>query len=250
MGYQIRRSSSKVSVLPGVMQYALTSLHLVYSDRSMLAHNHGRAPFIEYVTRHQVYGRTRSVDVHREGFIVGSKAQLSTSPPPPQSSYSNVWGTAIIDIRGSKLTLGTKTFNSLVTSSIRIDSPYEPEVGPSTHHFTISSNEQSRDIKIFIHKESWNKAKKFMMETHNHTINTYDFLYQTRQLQTNFRYRSTYNRSRAVCMIIYSHNLRLFDIFTLSQCDNGHGISDYNIMSEVFREIALKYLKKILTTKR
>jgi hypothetical protein len=89
--------------------------------------------------------------------------------------------TTIIDNHGSKLILSTKTFNPLVASSIRIDSFYEPEVGPSTQHFTISSNEQSKNIKIYIHKESWNKAKKLMMEPQNRTINSYDFLYQTRQ---------------------------------------------------------------------
>ncbi|KAG0734644.1 hypothetical protein G6F23_012211 [Rhizopus arrhizus] len=90
---------------------------------------------------HEVYGRTRSVDVHREDFTVKSKQQPSSSLPPPRSPYRNIWVTTIIDNHGSKLIFGTKTFNSLVTSSIRIDSPYEPEVGPSTHHFTISSNE-------------------------------------------------------------------------------------------------------------
>ncbi|KAI7892568.1 uncharacterized protein EV154DRAFT_395939, partial [Mucor mucedo] len=123
--------------------------------------------------------------------------------------HRNIWVTTIIDNHGSKLIFGTKRLNSLVTSSIRIDSPYEPEVGPSTHHFTISSNEQSRDIKIYIHKEFWNKAKKkkkkLMAEPHKHTINTYDFLYQTRQIQTNFYYRSAYNRSRAASMITDNH---------------------------------------------
>ncbi|KAG0928978.1 hypothetical protein G6F32_012418 [Rhizopus arrhizus] len=218
-----------------------TKKHIKYSCSALLA---GMIMVINskaiLVICHEVYGRTRSVDVHREDFTVKSKQQPSSSLPPPRSPYRNIWVTTIIDNHGSKLIFGTKTFNSLVTSSIRIDSPYEPEVGPSTHHFTISSNEQSRNIKIYIHKESWNKAKKLMMEPHNHIINTYDFLYQTRQIQTNFHYRSTYNRSRAACMITDNHTLYPYNIFTLSQCDNGHDISDYKTMSEVFREIALK----------
>ncbi|KAG2209256.1 hypothetical protein INT47_005548 [Mucor saturninus] len=93
-----------------------------------------------------VYGRTRSVNVHREDFTVKSKQPSPSSLPPPRFPYRNIWVTTITDNHGSKLIFGTKTFNSLVTSSIRIDSPYEPEVGPSTHHFTIFSNEQSRDV--------------------------------------------------------------------------------------------------------
>ena len=222
-----------------------TKKHIKYSCSALLA---GMIMVINskaiLVICHEVYGRMRSVDVHREDFTVKSKQQPSSSLPPPRSPYRNIWVTTIIDNHGSKLIFGTKTFNSLVTSSIRIDSPYEPEVGPSTHHFTISSNEQSRNIKIYIHKESWNKAKKLMMEPHNHIINTYDFLYQTRQIQTNFHYRSTYNRSRAACMITDNHTLYPYNIFTLSQCDNGHDISDYKTMSEVFREIALKIFEE------
>ncbi|KAI7893286.1 uncharacterized protein EV154DRAFT_537139 [Mucor mucedo] len=91
---------------------------------------------------HEVYGRTRSILLLNQ----------NNHHLPPRSPYRNIWVTTITDNHGSKLIFGTKTFNSLVTSSIRIDSPYAPEVGPSTHHFTISSNKQSRDIKIYIHR--------------------------------------------------------------------------------------------------
>lgn len=132
-----------------------TKKHIKYSCSALLV---GMIMVINskaiLVICHEVYGRMRSVDVHREDFTVKSKQQPSSSLPPPRSPYRNIWVTTIIDNHGSKLIFGTKTFNSLVTSSIRIDSPYEPEVGPSTHHFTISSNEQSRNIKIYIHKES------------------------------------------------------------------------------------------------
>ncbi|CAO3609354.1 unnamed protein product [Mucor hiemalis] len=79
-----------------------------------------------------------------------------------------------------------------------------------------------------------------MIEPHNHTINTYDFLYRTRQIETNFHYRSAYDRSRAASMITDNHTLYPYNIFTLSQCNNGPDISDYRTISEVFREIALK----------
>ncbi|KAI9478253.1 MAG: hypothetical protein EXX96DRAFT_595657 [Benjaminiella poitrasii] len=223
-----------------------TKKHIKYSCSALLA---GMIMVINskaiLVLCHEVYGRTRSVDVHREDFTSDCDNIHNNNHHLPHSlhldpPYRNIWVTTITDNHGSKLIFGTKTFNSLVTSSIRIDSPYEPEVGPYTHHFTISSNEQSRDIKIYIHKESWNKAKKLIIEPHNHTINTYDFLYQTRQIQTNFHYRSAYNRSRAASMITDNHTLYPYNIFTLSQCNNGPDISDYKTMSEVFREIALK----------
>lgn len=132
----------------------------------------------------EVYGRKRSVDVHREDFTDKSKLQTSSSLPPHRSIYSNIWVTTIVDKQGSKLVLGTKIFNSLITSSIRIDSFHEPEVGPTTQHFIMSSQEQSRNVKIYIFKESWEKAKKLMIISINHAINTYNFLYQTCQLQT------------------------------------------------------------------
>ncbi|KAI7852041.1 hypothetical protein BDC45DRAFT_558913 [Circinella umbellata] len=52
--------------------------------------------------------------------------------------------------------------------------------------------------------------------------------------------QSAYNRSRAASMITDHHTLCPYNIFTLSQCNNGPDISDYKTMSEVFREIALK----------
>ncbi|CEP11341.1 hypothetical protein [Parasitella parasitica] len=88
-----------------------TKKHIKYSCSALLA---GMIMVINskaiLVLCHEVYGRTRSVVLHREDFTVKTGNH------------------------GSRLIFGTKTFNSLVTSSICIDSPYEPEVGPSTHH--------------------------------------------------------------------------------------------------------------------
>lgn len=50
--------------------------------------------------------------------------------------------------------------------------------------------------------------------------------------------------TRAACMITDNHTLYPYNTFTLSQCDNGHDISDYKTMSEVFREIALKIFEE------
>ncbi|PHZ10634.1 uncharacterized protein RHIMIDRAFT_32401 [Rhizopus microsporus ATCC 52813] len=190
----------------------------------------------------EVYGRTRSIDIHRESFTIKMGVLPSTSIPQPNYRYNNVWVTTITDDHGCKLVFGTKSFNSLSTSSLRLDTNLQPEVGPSTTNFTIANSTESSQAKLYIYKKSYEKAKKLSMIFENRKINDYDNLFQLRQLQTKFDHISTYRRCRAASSFTDNHFSQPYSVFTLSECDNGHDISDFKALSEIFREIALKII--------
>ncbi|ORE00812.1 hypothetical protein BCV72DRAFT_253408 [Rhizopus microsporus var. microsporus] len=53
------------------------------------------------------------------------------------------------DVNGIKLIFGTKIFNALVTSSLRIDIDIKSEIGPVTSNFILNAYERSFATKIF-----------------------------------------------------------------------------------------------------
>jgi hypothetical protein len=92
----------------------------------------------------EVYGRTKSVDAHRERFNLKKGIPPVNSIPPHDCRYQNIWARTITDIDGTELVIGTKTFNALVTSSLRLDAAIEPEVGPSTLNFLLHDETQGK----------------------------------------------------------------------------------------------------------
>lgn len=95
----------------------------------------GRALFITSV---EVYGRTPSVDAHFEN------PQISF--PPNCTRYQNVWSMTNSTSVRAKLIIGTMEFKYLITASIRVDSVYLPEAGPSTR----SGLQQNRNDPFFV----------------------------------------------------------------------------------------------------
>jgi len=60
----------------------------------------------------EVYGRTKSVDEHHERFNLKKGIPPVSSISPHDCPYQNVWARTITDIDGTKLIIGTKTFNA------------------------------------------------------------------------------------------------------------------------------------------
>lgn len=61
----------------------------------------------------EVYGRTQSVDAHREAFGLKKGVPIKTSLPNENSRYPNLLPITMNDKDGTKLVIGTKTFNAL-----------------------------------------------------------------------------------------------------------------------------------------
>ncbi|KAI8367467.1 uncharacterized protein BYT42DRAFT_617893 [Radiomyces spectabilis] len=69
------------------------------------------------------YGRTKSVDVSCEPFgkLEGSVQPASVPPPAIHTRYPGVCPTTLMSSEGSKLVVGTKVSNALITSSMCVD---------------------------------------------------------------------------------------------------------------------------------
>ena len=111
--------------------------------------------------------------------------------------------------KSEKLTLGSKTMNLLVISSIRIDdSKLAPEVGPSTKNFT-----PSKDTRIFVSTSSIYLANKILKDPDSLKLS--DPLVHLRQLRSKFHQRSTYSLARCYSVFTQDITVQPYTIYTL-----------------------------------
>jgi hypothetical protein len=191
----------------------------------------------------EVYGRTKSVDHHREPFGLIKGVPTRTSLPEEDTRYPNVLPLTVNDVDGAKLVIGTQTFNALVTSSLRIDANANPIIGATTCSFMLPNKEDSKTTKIYLDGESLKKALSLISKEENtNFIEPYHLLYQLRQIRSKFHRRSTYFLCRASGGITKNHTYQPYTIFTVCDYDRGED-SDGKMASKLFRSIALKALK-------
>ncbi|KAI8887239.1 hypothetical protein K501DRAFT_147975, partial [Backusella circina FSU 941] len=76
----------------------------------------------------EVYGRTRTVDVHRESFELIKKHPKNTSLPSSNSHYNNISPITFYDGDGEKLVVGLQSMNAFVASSLRLGIDIEPSI--------------------------------------------------------------------------------------------------------------------------
>ena len=107
----------------------------------------------------EIYGRTPENDAHHEKFKPTMTQIFPSSMPQPFTRYTNIKIKIIQNDSSSKLVLGSKTMNALITSSIRIDTSLVPILGSS------SSNgfEPTLSTCIFITKQfvMWYQSMAF-----------------------------------------------------------------------------------------
>jgi hypothetical protein len=87
----------------------------------------------------ETYGRTEFLDDH--------------CPQIKKTRYQYVWPLILDTKDGRKLVIGSKTLNILVTGSTNISNNRLPELGPSTHSFTLNNFSESYNTKIFVNEE-------------------------------------------------------------------------------------------------
>jgi hypothetical protein len=130
--------------------------HLRYASAVILAgcllvKKNGEAVIANTV---EVYGRQKTVDIHREPFVVQKGHPVTTSLPPPiKTRYEKVWPVTLPTIDGKRLVIGTNSFDALITSSLRLDTRMDPSIGASTPSFSLNDSAQSLDTKIFLDKQ-------------------------------------------------------------------------------------------------
>ncbi|CAO3595713.1 unnamed protein product [Absidia cylindrospora] len=191
----------------------------------------------------EVYGRQRTVDSHREGFKESKNKRPASSLPPPTSRYLCVWPTTLDDEDGKKLVIGTKVFNALVTSSLRLDTDLAPEVGPGTCQFILDDHQQSISTRLFIKETAWKAATALAKTKATTRISSYDILYQLRQLRTRFHHQSTYFCCRSSNELTDTVTTRPYTVFTLANYDSAKDDTSYRIASDLFSHVALAVIR-------
>ncbi|CEI88302.1 hypothetical protein RMCBS344292_02693 [Rhizopus microsporus] len=190
----------------------------------------------------EVFGRRRTLDAHRESFRTKNGRSTCTSIPPEGTKYKNVYPTTITDADGTKLVIGTKTFNALVTSSLRLDALFDPEIGPGTASFDLRDSPQAKNTAIFIKESAWKAAVEIAQNNNAASIIPYDLIYQLRQLRTRFHQQSTYFLCRASNETVDNLAARLYTIYTLAEWNNVNDNADYRTTSKLFRTIAINVI--------
>ncbi|ORX52766.1 hypothetical protein DM01DRAFT_1288443, partial [Hesseltinella vesiculosa] len=98
------------------------------------------------------------------------------------------------DLVGSKLLLGTKTFNALVTSSTL---PNHPTLDPPCLRLCLTLQKNHLQIRIFIKRTAWLAAMSLAENASISSVSDTDYLYQLRQMRTRFHQASTYTCCRS-----------------------------------------------------
>ncbi|KAI8372746.1 uncharacterized protein BYT42DRAFT_547802 [Radiomyces spectabilis] len=126
----------------------------------------------------EIYGRQRSLDVHRESFAGKKGKSASSSLPPVTTKYHYTWATIMTDDEGDKLVVGIKTLNALITSNLRINSVHEASIGGILSHFELDEN-AALTASIFLDTDSVKKASSFASTRNANKVARFD-------LRTNF----------------------------------------------------------------
>lgn len=185
----------------------------------------------------EIYGRQRSLDVHRERFINKKGKSASSSLPPVATKYHYTWASVVNDKEGEKLVVGTKTLNALVTSSLRIDSVHEASVGGLISHFELDKS-AALTASIFLDSDSIKKANSLASNQDTNKIDRFDLRYQLRQLRSKFHYPSTYLLCRASSVFANDLRSQPYSIYTLYEAPDTGRESTARIASKLFLTIA------------
>jgi hypothetical protein len=182
--------------------------------------------------------------VHRERFNTKKGTPTKTSlPPPTKTRYKDVWPLTIQDSEGERLLLGTQSFNALVTSSLRLDSKEPASLGGATSSFQLRDKQDSAATRIYLDKESVNRAFEIVKNKNASFISANDKLDQLRQLRSNFHDGSTYRLCRAAGFLTKRHTCNPYTIFTLLDFDQSQS-SEGQTASTIFQEIAKDVLSQ------
>lgn len=210
---------------------------MMFAGSILLNTANGQAALVNTV---EIFGRTKTVDVYREGFGKLKSTVQSTSLPPTtlKSLYPGVWPATTEGRDGKKLVIGTEVSNVLVTSCLRLDTKLSPVVGSSSSAFDLSSVKNSVSTKIFLDKESLDTCLKMAATSTTTRISDTHILYQLRQIRSKFDQQGAYQLCRASGPLTKSHIYQPYTVFTIA--DYNHGRNPTALLFRTIAELVLK----------
>ncbi|ORZ13136.1 hypothetical protein BCR42DRAFT_493213 [Absidia repens] len=190
-----------------------------------------------YVNTIEPYSRDSIVDAHYERRLPG----LHSSYPVDdgQDGYVNV---VLMEScgyeRSTKLTIGLRTCDFLVTSSIRLD-VQSINMGPSTSHFIPSPN-----TRIFLDIQSIKRATANWNDETTIKSQEMGALFLLKQIRSKFDSLSTYTMCRSSSNLSSPIELQPATIWTLDEHDSPqkHKTQE-RIASRVFGMIAIEVIR-------
>ncbi|KAI9317870.1 hypothetical protein BX666DRAFT_1932193 [Dichotomocladium elegans] len=186
----------------------------------------------------EAYGRTKSIDPHREPFgkLKGSTKPTSL-PPPGKIPYPDIWPVSLHTSEGSKLVIGTLVSNILVTSNMRLDAVSKPSIGAVTLNFKLDKKDALAP-KTFLDHDNLQVALSMATDPAVTRTSDTNIVYQLRQIHSKFDADNAYSLCRASGPFTKSHVCQPFTIFTLADYDRGT-----SSLSSLFRHMATIVLR-------
>ncbi|GAA5812949.1 hypothetical protein MFLAVUS_006411 [Mucor flavus] len=191
----------------------------------------------------EVYGRLRTADSHFERFNIKKNILPPSSLPRSNLTYKNICLRTVQDVDSIKLLFGTKVFNGLAASSIRLDADLDPEAGLTTSRYLINM-QSDVNVEIYIEEEALREAKELAEDEATQDIYSFNIIYQLRRLRSKFYHQSTYFRFRGSSSGTNNHTMKLCSIWTYCNFDSSEdGNSDGRIASTLFQDITIQVIK-------
>lgn len=186
----------------------------------------------------EAYGRTKSIDPHREPFGKLKGFTKPTSlPPPGKIPYPDIWPISLHTSEGSKLVIGTLVSSILVTSNMRLDAVSKPSIGAVTLNFKLDKKD-ALATKIFLDHDNLQVALSMATDSAITRTSDTNIVYQLRQIRSKFDTDNAYSLCRASGPFTKSHVCQPFTIFTLADYDRGT-----SPLSSLFRHMATIVLR-------
>jgi hypothetical protein len=178
----------------------------------------------------EIYGRKPSIDVHHERFSGNNYA--TTTLPTPANIYKTLNITTRFKDSSTKLMICSKSFNSLVVSSLRLDIKTDPELGPTTLKFSPSTK-----TKLYLCKQSLESANKILASKQT-VFNDHDFDSHLRQLRSKFTHPDTYLVARKCHEWTDTIATMPYTVFTLVDSFDQDNNVDAKIGSKIMLAVA------------
>ncbi|KAG2200633.1 hypothetical protein INT47_007377 [Mucor saturninus] len=179
------------------------------------------------------YGRDPLLDAHYE------RSPVISSFPNELKMYGYIRVCILNTPDGQKLTIGTRTCNFLVTSSMRLDIN-SCNIGPATSHFRPSDTS-----RVFLDNSSIQSATNMLNNPNVNECQIMPSLSQLRQVRSKFDCLSMYSKCRASSTLASHPSFQPITIWTLISHNSSttRTLSQARVASLLFRLIASKVFR-------
>ncbi|RCH84032.1 hypothetical protein CU098_006119, partial [Rhizopus stolonifer] len=123
--------------------------------------------------------------------------------------------------------------------SLRLDAPFDPEVGPNVVSFDLNDSSKAKITTIPVKESARKEAAEVAQNNNAAFIAPYDLIYQLRQLGTRFHQQSAYFLCQESNETVDNLAARPYTICTLAEWDSDNDNANYRTVFKLFQTIAI-----------